>query len=109
MQIHESSPPIIDVKGANGLDFHSKSKLISDFETGILKAAIAKKKEEILSVENKIKDLNLQLQPFTKQQGKRYFKHYKKKLDFFYGQNNAKWKDWPHKPKPAKKNHSKQN
>ena len=98
-------PQSLRLKGANALDFHMKIKLISDFETGILKAAIAKKKEEIQSVENKIKNVNIQLKPLTKRQGTRYFKHYKKKLAYFNGQNSTKWKDWPDKQKPRKKNH----
>ena len=98
-------PQSLRVSGANGLDDSVKPTLISKLESEILENAIAQKNLEISKLSNTIKEnpgnfLHVK-KNLPKHKRRALEKHFQKKLDFFTGQNDSKWKSWPQKISPS--------
>ena len=92
-------PQSLRVSGSNALTAQQKTLLISEFESKALVIATQNKKEAIKKLETLVLALDIDLQPFTKKQKKKYYNHYQSKIKFYRSQETTKWKDWPSKNK----------
>ena len=103
-------PQSLRISGANALDESDKLILISKLESELLEKAITKKILEIENMRNKLRESPGEFLHIAKSIpiGKRKLivNNFQKKLNFFTGQNETKWKLWPNKTNSKNKKNS---
>ena len=90
-------PQSIRITGANVIEETERLIIFSKFETELLEYQIKQKENRIKELKAAAKEVPFLRLPEIDRT--KLYKHYKKKLKFYYLQDNTKWISWPTKPK----------